>query len=399
MSQTIQPAKSGKLRQSLRPMTARVSDEGHRTATPLELLFDLVSVIAIAAAASGLHHAISEHHIATGLIAFAMAFFSIWWAWMGFTWFASSYDNDDLIYRLAVFVMIAGSLCIAGGVGALFKGNLPYLALGGYVIMRVAHVGLLLRAGWHNHHLKPQTRMQAIGISLVQVLWVTSFFTVSAEYFTLAFFSLVVLELLVPAITSKFGDTPWHKGHIAERYGLLTIIVLGESLLAVTHALQKIGSDKIEPLALAALIGGGLITMFAMWWLYFGEKRFRALDSHASTFLWGYGHLIIFAAIAAYGAGLAVGLDVISDHAKIDQFTANAALTVPSAGFLIGIWLVHEQYSAGAMMKYVVYPILILLVLASGYLPMTAVWIALLLVIASVLRAMLALPVTDPAEH
>ena len=73
-------------------MRARSPHEAHRTATPLELLFDLVFVVAIAQAASGLHHAIAEDHAMAGLIGYLMVFFAIWWAWMNFTWFASAYD-------------------------------------------------------------------------------------------------------------------------------------------------------------------------------------------------------------------------------------------------------------------------------------------------------------------
>ncbi|MEM9601161.1 MAG: low temperature requirement protein A, partial [Pseudomonadota bacterium] len=73
----------------IRPMLARDPDEGHRQATPLELLFDLASVVAIAAAAAGLHHAIADAHALDGIIRFTMAFFAIWWAWMSYTWFAS----------------------------------------------------------------------------------------------------------------------------------------------------------------------------------------------------------------------------------------------------------------------------------------------------------------------
>ena len=82
------------------PMLARDPEEEHRGATSLELLFDLVSVIAIAAAATGLHHSIAEAHYVQGLISFFAAFFMVWWAWMNFTWFASAYDNDDTLSAL-----------------------------------------------------------------------------------------------------------------------------------------------------------------------------------------------------------------------------------------------------------------------------------------------------------
>ena len=65
----------------IRPLRVRDPNEGHRAATPLELLFDLVAVIAIATAAHGLKHAIGHDHVVDGLIGFVFAFFAIWWPW------------------------------------------------------------------------------------------------------------------------------------------------------------------------------------------------------------------------------------------------------------------------------------------------------------------------------
>ena len=75
--------------------------ESHRTATPLELFFDLWFVVAVAQAANSLHHALADGHAADGVVGYPLVFFAIWWAWMNFTWFASAYDNDDVLYRLA----------------------------------------------------------------------------------------------------------------------------------------------------------------------------------------------------------------------------------------------------------------------------------------------------------
>jgi len=96
-------------------MKPRSPDEAHRASTPLELLFDLVFVVAVAQAASGLHHGIAEGHMTDSLVSFGMVFFAIWWAWMSFTWFASAYDNDDILYRLLVFVQMTGALIVASG--------------------------------------------------------------------------------------------------------------------------------------------------------------------------------------------------------------------------------------------------------------------------------------------
>ena len=104
------------------PMVARRADEEHRSSTVLELFFDLCFVVAVAQAAAGLHHAISEDAVADGVVAYVMVFFAVWWAWMNFTWFASAYDTDDIAYRLTTLVQIAGALVFAAGVPRAMNG-------------------------------------------------------------------------------------------------------------------------------------------------------------------------------------------------------------------------------------------------------------------------------------
>ena len=96
-------------------MRARDPHEVHRVATPLELLFDLTFVVAVAAAVPELAHAIVENHPIEGLIGFLLVFFGIWWAWMNFTWFASAFDCDDALYRVLTMVQMAGVLVLAIG--------------------------------------------------------------------------------------------------------------------------------------------------------------------------------------------------------------------------------------------------------------------------------------------
>src|SRR5579859_7341760 len=97
-------------------MVARDADEVHRVATPLELLFDLCFVVAVARAAAQLHADISAGHGWHAVGNYVMVFFAIWWAWMNFTWFASAYDVDDAVYRLTTLVQITGVLVLAAGV-------------------------------------------------------------------------------------------------------------------------------------------------------------------------------------------------------------------------------------------------------------------------------------------
>ncbi|MFD6812169.1 low temperature requirement protein A, partial [Streptomyces anthocyanicus] len=103
------------------PLTARSREEAHRTATPLELFFDLCFVVAVAQAGASLVHAVAEGHAGEGVASYAMVFFAIWWAWMNFSWFASAYDNDDVLYRVVTLVQIAGVLILAAGVSRAFE--------------------------------------------------------------------------------------------------------------------------------------------------------------------------------------------------------------------------------------------------------------------------------------
>ena len=122
-----------------RPMIARDHAEEHRQASWLELLFDLSFVVAVAQAAIQLEHSLAEGHPGTGLVGYLVVFGAIWWAWVGFTWFANVFDCDDGPYRLLMIVMIAGSLGLAAGVPQI--AHLDFrVGVISYVVMRLAYV-------------------------------------------------------------------------------------------------------------------------------------------------------------------------------------------------------------------------------------------------------------------
>src|SRR5215475_3076813 len=104
-----------------RRMLGRDRDEAHRASTPLELLVDLCFVVAVAQIASELHHSLAKGDVGSALPGYLMVFFAIWWAWMNFTWFASAFDVDDVLYRVLTFVQIGGVLVLAAGVPNAFN--------------------------------------------------------------------------------------------------------------------------------------------------------------------------------------------------------------------------------------------------------------------------------------
>ena len=133
------------------PISARDTEESGPAATPLELLFDLTFVVAVALLAADYTHAVAEDHLGEALPSYLAVFFAIWWAWMNFTRFASAYDTDDTPYRLLTVVQMGGVLVLAAGVpAALEQANFAVVTFG-YLIMRVVMVGQWLRAARADH--------------------------------------------------------------------------------------------------------------------------------------------------------------------------------------------------------------------------------------------------------
>ena len=354
-------------------MRPRSPHETHRAATPLELLFDLVFVVAIAQAAAAFHHSISEAHAAEGLVGFLAVFFGIWWAWMNFTWFASAYDCDDVPYRLAVFLQITGALIFAAGVKQMFATHdFNIGTITGYVIMRLAQVGQWVRAGLSDPAHRTTAFRYAVGVTLCQVAWVVAYLG-PPSWAMLSFLVVGPAELLTPAWAERARATTWHPHHIAERYGLFTIIVLGESILAATIAVQAAleSGERFAPLV--PIVSGGLLIVYAMWWLYFYRPAHDLLrhDNLRRAFTWGYGHFAIFTAAAAVGAGLSVAVDVASHHAAIGPFGAGVAVAVPVAIYVIALWVVH--YRPSTLAHIAVGPAVAVMILSTPFAGLAAI--------------------------
>jgi low temperature requirement protein LtrA len=330
---------------AIRPMTPRDPHEPHRAATPLELLFDLVTVIAIAAAAASLHHAVAADHAAEGVIRYLFTFFAIWWAWMNFTWFASAYDNDDAPTRLLTMVIMGGALLIAAGTARFAERLDISLVMGGYAVMRVAMIMLWLRAAWHDPERRPCALRYAAGIAIAQAYWIGLYILGDPQ--SPAFVALILLgwliELAVPAIAERAGMTPWHAHHIVERYGLLTIIVLGEVLLAATLALEKAWDGSFDVRLVHTAISALVIT-FAMWWLYFAREPQLSTHKLSHALQWGYGHMIVFASGAAVGAGFAVLVEILSGHSNIGLRAGDLAVAIPLGTYFLSLWLVRDRF-------------------------------------------------------
>ncbi|MDI9886577.1 low temperature requirement protein A [Streptomyces sp. HNM0645] len=343
---------------ALRHMHARRRDEAHRTATPLELFFDLCFVVAVGQAGLQLVHAVAENHVADGVVGYLYVFFGVWWAWMNFTWFASAYDCDDVPYRIATLLAICGVLIYAAGVPRAFNDNDWTITVIGYVVMRIALTAQWLRAA-ASEERGPARRtalIYACGLALCQLGWIALLFA-PADWRRWLFLILVAAELLVPVVAESRHQTPWHPHHIAERYGLFTIIVLGETMFATTVAVQSALGDVKEFSELAPIAGGGILIIFSAWWIYFAVPAHERLKSNRESIPWGYGHFLIFASAAAIGAGLEVAVEQSVGKAHIPTPTASAAVTVPTAIYLLTVWFLHARHFKETLAQQLVLPV------------------------------------------
>ena len=324
-------------------MSGRSEDESHRTATPLELFFDLSFVLAISASSAELAHALAADHLVTGLVGFAFTMFSIVWAWINFTWFASAYDTDDWLFRVTTMVQMVGVLVLAIGIPRLYA-SLEHgthldngLMVAGYVIMRLAMVFQWLRAAKQDPARRAACLAYAKAIALAQVGWLVLIVVHTNPWQTfLLMVPLYVLELGGPFFAERRrGGTPWHPHHVAERHGLLAIIALGECLLGTIAALSVLVDDRdglSVDVVVLGLAGTGLA--FSMWWLYFTLPSGEVLGRRRTIgFRWGYGHIAVFMAIAGTGAGLHVAAYYLEGESKIGPVGVVLATAVPVAVF------------------------------------------------------------------
>lgn len=326
------------------PMQGRESHEEHRGASPFELLFDLTFVVAIAQLAYQLSHSGDQVSGPENIGPYLMVFFSIWWAWINFTWFASAYDTDDVLYRTFAIIQMVGVLVLAAGVSAAFASNdFAVIALG-YFVMRV---GLGLQ--WTRVAIEhPRGRNTAVrymmGIVVTQAAWILWLTQVDAS--PVIFLLLIALELSVPLWAERSGGLPWHPGHISERYGLFVILLLGESVLAATNGMREVFDEDGVTTRLIILSLAGFVLLVGLWWIYFLEPGAAGLLRHReAAYFWGWGHFLLFAALAGVGAWLEVAVLAVSRNDLASNLHIAYGLAVPVAIVLLMVWVVHLPFS------------------------------------------------------
>ncbi len=180
--------------------------------------------------------------------------------------------------------------------------------------------------------------------------------------------ALALLDLAIPIWAERSGrPTPWHPEHIAERYGLFTIIVLGECVLASSSAVQLAMAAGEVSVSLLAVALGGLLLVFALWWSYF--KHPAEIDRSLSlrqAVAWGYSHYVVFAAIAALGAGLQVAIDATHEEVALSPTGVALTVAIPVIVYTVAMGLLHRLTASWRFMTPFAIVAVVVVAIAAG---------------------------------
>lgn len=272
-----------------------------RHATWLELFYDLVFVAAIAQLANNLNRDVSL----AGFLHFVILFVPVWWSWIGATFYATRFDTDDLGYRLLtileIFAVAALAVNAPNGLGKTSAG----FALS-YATVRVVLVIKYLRAIQYVPVARPLSTRFALAFALAAAIWMVSTFITIPLRFGLWALGLMV-DFGIPMSAGRLhAQLPPHISHLSERFGLFTLIVLGESVAAVVNGVA--GQQWSVLSAVMAMLG--LSIAFSMWWVYFDNPNgsvIRALRAAGQVGIyqtWLYMHLPLAIGLTATGVGV-----------------------------------------------------------------------------------------------
>ena len=290
-------------REWLRPPQLR-SGEGAdeiRHATWLELFYDLVFVVAIAELA----HNLSTDLSLTGTIEFFALFVPVWWAWIGSTFYATRFDTDDIQYRLLtgveMFAVVALATTIHDGLGATSTGfALSYAGIRSILVIKY------YRARRHVTEARPLINRFATGFAIAAALWIVSVLIPTPYRFGVWALALAISFATPITAGQLHADIPPHASHLPERFGLFTIIVLGEIIVGVVTGVSE-QAWTVQSFAIAVFSTG---IAFSLWWIYFDNHdgsaiRAAQVDGRVLVYQeWLYGHLPFTIGLTALGVGV-----------------------------------------------------------------------------------------------
>jgi low temperature requirement protein LtrA len=275
-----------------------------RSASRLELFFDLAFVLVVAELALDFRSDVTWH----GELVFAGLFTVVWWSWVSSTLYANRFDHDDVLYRL---YKLGSMAAVVGMAAAATEATGKYFGIfvGCQLVLRAMLLLQYHRAYRHVAGARPIARLYLAGAAAGALLWAVSLAVPRPVGFAL-WAAAVLVEALVPLLATRSStDVPLHVEHLPERFALFVILVLGESVAGVAHGLHDAGwSGSALPVAALAFV-----LAVALWWSYFdlaGARAKRLLSeagdkpSDHTHDVYVFGQLPLTLALATTGAGV-----------------------------------------------------------------------------------------------
>lgn len=287
----------------IRPPALRSADknEVERHATWLELFYDLVFVAAI----SQLANRLGTDYSIPGICRFAVLFIPVWWAWAGHTFYLSRFDTEDLWHRLLTMLQMTAAASLAVNVPDALATTSTGFALS-YAAVRFILVAEYIRAGRHIPEVRPLTSLYVRGFGAAAGIWALSVLAPPPWRFWF-WVGAMAIDFAAPLSAGQLHVRfPPHLSHLPERFGLFTIIVIGEAVAGVVFGIGKGGLTFVS--ATAGLMG--MLIAFALWWGYFeGAKgamtrRLQAREHVKYYQQWLYTHLPLLMGITAVAVGI-----------------------------------------------------------------------------------------------
>ena len=315
---------------AIAPPRLRTAEESERTATWLELFYDLVFVAAVAMMGTRLVSDVSWAGVASYLAYFAL----VWWLWASHTFYADRYDTDDLIYRLLAGAQMVAVAVIAVSLSLGEAGSTQVFALG-YTATRFTLLLLYARAYRHVPGTRALVRGYLIGFGTASAIWLVSIATPEPARFWLWGVAFGV-DLATPYAVRKIqAASPLDRSHLPERFGLFTILVLGESIVAVTVGLSHVAWQT--PTTIVGILGLGAAT--CLWWINFEHLdgsviRRRGEGKNWRPTVWIYSHLPLAAALAMFGVSVElaiIGADHGHEYSSNDRWLLVASVALAYA--------------------------------------------------------------------
>lgn len=292
-----------------KPQHHKDQDHAHEHVHWTELFYDLIHVVTIFLLGNYLSH----HLDVQGFLIFSGLFIALWYAWGELSIFNSIYVSTDFWHRIIMSVMICTVMFMAAAIPAIEGRGWTFFVLG-FAANRAMIAALYLRARRSNASSRSMCSEQVRNFSVFAVLFaITAFLPKPYAYWGFAL-TLVMAQIvyMIPQISIlRFERFLPRLGHMAERFALLTLIVLGEGFFKLVVTLSEKGVYKVTPDVLVNFVIGG-VSVFVMCWIYFDfVGNGKAKNSKHSTLLyWWLAHLILMLCGVMVGVALAAEVKV-----------------------------------------------------------------------------------------